>query len=73
MGEEGLQKTKNKLIYIGKQIPIQESFVTQLWQLKNAAQQNDDKTAVAALHRIVPTFTTPEEFNKTVKMPAVKG
>ena len=71
MGEEGLQKTKNKLIYIGKQIPIQESFVTQLWQLKNAAQQNDDKTAVAALHRIVPTFTTPEEFNKTVRMPAV--
>ena len=71
MGEEGLQKTKNKLIYIGKQIPIQESFVTQLWQLKNAAQQNDDKTAVAALHRIVPTFTTPEEFNKTVRMPKV--
>ena len=71
MGEEGLQKTKNKLIYIGKQIPIQESFVTQLWQLKNAAQQNDDKTAVAALHRIVPTFTTPEEFNKTVQMPAI--
>ena len=71
MGEEGLQKTKNKLIYIGKQIPIQESFVTQLWQLKNAAQQNDDKTAVAALHRIVPTFTTPEEFNKTVSMRTV--
>ena len=71
MGEEGLQKTKNKLIYIGMQIPIQESFVTQLWQLKNAAQQNDDKTAVAALHRIVPTFTTPEEFNKTVQMPAI--
>ena len=71
MGEEGLQKTKNKLIYIGKQIPIQESFVTQLWQLKNAAQQNDDKTAVAALHRIVPTFTTPEEFNKTIRMPKV--
>ena len=72
MGEEGLQKTKNKLIYIGKQIPIDlDSFVNQLWDLKNAAQANDDKKAVSALHKIVPTFTTPEEFNKTVMMPKV--
>ena len=72
MGEEGLQKTKNKLIYIGKQIPIElDTFVNQLWTLKNAAQENDDKTAINALHDIVPTFTTPEEFNKTVKMPKI--
>ena len=72
MGEEGLQKTKNKLIYIGKQIPIDlDSFVNQLWDLKNAAQANDDQKAIDALHKIVPTFTTPEEFNRTVKMPAV--
>lgn len=69
MNEEGLQKTQNKLIYIGKQIPIDpDKFVTELWDLKNAAQANDDKKAVAALHHIVPTFTTPEEFNKTVAM-----
>ena len=72
MGEEGLQKTKNKLIYIGKQIPIDlDSFVDQLWDLKNAASANDDQKAIKALHKIVPTFTTPEEFNRTVKMPAV--
>ena len=72
MGEEGLQKTKKKLIYIGKQIPIDlDSFVDQLWDLKNAASANDDQKAIKALHKIVPTFTTPEEFNRTVKMPAV--
>ena len=72
MGEEGLQKTKNKLIYIGKQIEIDaENFINELWTLKNAAQENDDKTAISALHHIVPTFTTPEEFNKTVRMPKV--
>ena len=72
MGEEGLQKTKNKLIYIGKQIPIDlDSFVNQLWDLKNAASANDDQKAIKALHKIVPTFTTPEEFNKTVMMPKV--
>ena len=72
MGEEGLQKTKNKLIYIGKQIPIDlGTFVNQLWTLKSAAQENDDKTAINALHDIVPTFTTPEDFNKTVKMPKI--
>lgn len=72
MGEEGLQKTKNKLIYIGKQIPIDlDSFVDQLWDLKNAASANDDQKAIQALHKIVPTFTTPEEFNKTVMMPKV--
>ena len=72
MGEEGLQKTKNKLIYIGKQIEIDaENFINELWTLKNAAQENDDKNAISALHHIVPTFTTPEEFNKTVRMPKV--
>ena len=72
MSEEGLQKTKNKLIYIGKQIEIDmDKFINQLWNLKNAASANDDQKAIKALHEIVPTFTTPEEFNRTVKMPAV--
>ena len=72
MSEEGLQKTKNKLIYIGKQIEIDmDKFINQLWDLKNAASANDDQKAIQALHKIVPTFTTPEEFNRTVKMPAV--
>lgn len=72
MSEEGLQKTKNKLIYIGKQIEIDmDKFINQLWNLKNAASANDDQKTIKALHEIVPTFTTPEEFNRTVKMPAV--
>ncbi len=64
MNEEGLEKTRNKLIFIGKQIEINPSFINQLWKLKNAALENKDDVAIAALHEIVPTFTTPEAFNK---------
>ena len=69
MNEEGLEKTKNKLIFIGKQIDIDTSkFINELWKLKGAAAENNDEVAIRALHEIVPTFTTPEEFNKTVLM-----
>ena len=65
MMEEGLKSTQNKLIFIGKQIEIDEkSFVADLEMLKKNAEKDDEAEAVAALHRIVPTFTTPEEFNK---------
>ena len=67
MMEEGLKKTSNKLIYIGKQIEIDEDhFITQLRELRDAALENDEETAIRALHKIVPTFITPEEFNKSV-------
>lgn len=67
MNEEGLQKTQNELIYIGKQIEIEsENFAKQIWTLKNAAAENNDAVAIEALHDIVPTFTTPEEFNSKV-------
>lgn len=67
MLEEGLKKTSNKLIYIGKQIEIDEkTFISELRELRDAAQENDEAAAVQALHKIVPTFTTPEEFNKKV-------
>ena len=73
MNEEGLQKTQNKLIFIGKQIEIDmDQFIVSLWTLRNAALENNDKVAVRALHDIVPTFTTPEEFNKTVMMKAIE-
>ena len=72
MNEEGLQKTKNKLIFIGKQLEIDaQTFLPQLSELKKAAEQDNEEVAVKALHRIVPTFTTPEEFNKTVRMAKV--
>lgn len=67
MLEEGLKKTSNKLIYIGKQIEIDEDgFITELRALRDAALENDEETAIKALHKIVPTFITPEEFNKSV-------
>ena len=64
MNEEGLQKTSNKLIFIGKQIEIDEAtFPRRLDALRNAALKNDEELAVFALHSMVPTFTTPDEFN----------
>ena len=65
MNEEGLQKTANKLIYIGKQIQIDSTnFAMKLRILRDASLQNNEKVAVDALHEMVPTFVTPEEFNK---------
>ena len=67
MNEEGLKGTHNKLLFIGKQIEIDaDKFVVDLWKLKCAAAENKDDVAITALHEIVPTFTTPEEFNKNV-------
>lgn len=64
MNEEGLQRTKNKLIFIGKQIDIEpDQFIYDLRCLRDAALQNNDEAAIQALHEIVPTFVTPEEFN----------
>lgn len=65
MNEEGLQKTENKLIFIGKQTAIDDSiFPSELYKLCDAAKQNNEELAVKALKKIVPTFITPEEFNK---------
>ncbi|MCR5718334.1 MAG: polysaccharide biosynthesis protein [Oscillospiraceae bacterium] len=65
MNEEGLQKTRNKLIFIGKQIDIdQEQFIAELRKLRDAALENNEQVAITALHNMVPTFVTPEEFNQ---------
>ena len=74
MNEEGLQKTENSLIFIGKQLVIDnKTFIAQLRKLRDAALENDEKATVQALREIVPTFTTPEEYNKkaTDKMQAI--
>lgn len=80
MNEEGLQKTSNKLIFIGKQIEIDEmSFAFRLNALRNAALENNEKIAVDALHDMVSTFTTPDEFNskelkkETIETPAASA
>ncbi len=64
MNEEGLQKTSNELIFIGKHIELdEENFINDIRALKQAASDNDEDGVVDALRRIVPTFVTPEEFN----------
>lgn len=35
-----------------------------LSKLCDAAKKNDEQIAINALHEIVPTFITPEKFNK---------
>ena len=67
MNEEGLQQTSNKLIFIGKQILIDEkAFPSCLDRLREVADKNDIDLAFKVLHEIVPTFRTPEEFNSKV-------
>lgn len=67
MNEEGLKKTANKLIFIGRQIEIDEkNFPNRLRKLRNAAEKNDEAVAIEAMHEMIPTFITPEEFNKKV-------
>lgn len=65
MDEEGLKKTKNKLIFIGKQIDFDcDTFIEQLRKLRDAALKNDESIAIQALHEMVPTFVTPDDYNK---------
>lgn len=65
MNEEGLKQTSNKLIFIGNQIELNcDAFIRKLRRLRNAANHNLNEEAVQALHDIVPTFITPEEFNR---------
>ncbi len=56
MAEEGLARTSNAQIHIGKPIPFdEESFISQLKHLMDAAYENDSaiRQAVAA---VVPTY-----------------
>ena len=67
LDDEGLKKTSNKLIFIGSQIEIDDAvFIDKLKTPERAAFDNDEEEAVNALRAMVPTFTTPEEFNKKV-------
>ena len=67
MDEEGLKTTSNKLVFIGKQIELEpEKFIRDLCTLRDAALTNDVETAIKALHDMVPTYITPEAFNKDI-------
>lgn len=56
MAEEGLKKTDNELIYIGKPIPFDvEEFLKQLEELAKASYENS-KEIVQMVEKMVPTF-----------------
>lgn len=56
MAEEGMKKTDNELIHIGKPIPFDTaSFLKQLETLAEASYENSDDI-VQMVERIVPTF-----------------
>lgn len=62
MDEEGLKKTSNHKIYIGKQIHVDdEQFTARLSLLRDAAQNNDKPRVEAVLHECVPTFVRKEQ------------
>ncbi len=56
MAEEGIKKTDNEMIFIGKPIPFEvEEFLVQLEELANASYENSDDI-VEMVREIVPTF-----------------
>ena len=56
MAEEGMKKTDNELIHIGKPIEFDvEEFLSQLEELAKASYENDTNV-VRIVERIVPTF-----------------
>ena len=61
---ETLHKTDNDLIFIEKDEPIgMDDLQNRLQVLQAALQSNNDETMRAAMHKVVPTYKTPEEVN----------
>ena len=59
MAEEGLQETSNKLIHIGRPIPMEEeAFAANLAKLKAAVEAEDEIKDI--VKSIVPTYRTEE-------------
>lgn len=64
MDEEGLQKTKNEKIFIGKPQNISNGkLLKQLEELKEISELNDNKKLIKKIKEIVPTYRKPEEVN----------
>lgn len=64
MDEEGMKKTENSLIYIGREIEFdEEEFLTNLKELKQAAESGTGNLR-ELIHRIVPTYIMPEKVEK---------
>ena len=61
MAEEGIQKTENDLIYIGKPVPFDvQKFLRQLQILSKACYTNSENI-VELVKQIVPTFNPSEK------------
>ena len=61
---ETLHKTNNDLIFIEKDEPISmDDLQRRLQLLREAMASNDDETVRVAMHKVVPTYKTPEEVN----------
>jgi len=62
MAEEGLQKTSNNKIFIGKPIDLQpQEMFAQLDNLKTAAENGTREELAAILHKLVPGFTSTND------------
>lgn len=63
MAEEGLQRTKNDLIHIGKPIPFDaDVFLVQLQQLMNAAYEECEEDIFQMVAQVVTTYH-PDKSN----------
>ncbi len=57
MDEEGLKKTENEKIFIGKQIDIDATeFIREIKDICQTAETNDSNAVVDKLRKVVPTF-----------------
>ncbi len=72
MAEEGLKKTDNELIYIGKPIPFDvEEFLKQLEELAIASYENSSEI-VRMVEKMVPTFHPASKKADTGKKAGTK-
>lgn len=64
IAKEGLHKTENEKIFVEKCPAAAEWLMRgELEELWRVAQSGDNAAILAALHRMVPTFRSPEEVN----------
>ena len=57
MAEEGLKRTPNRLIHIGKPIPFEYSqFLEDIKQLMDVSYEEDENEIYRLVQRVVTTF-----------------
>ncbi len=69
MKEEGLKKTANRMIFIGKPIDMNyETFEQELAEIKEAAENNREEEVKKMIGRIVKTYHNMDEENMRAKV-----